>query len=102
LTNGAARALFYNNTILSETTVAGASNIHWRNNLFPSVIRGSACPSRACATDTKPSQLGPQDGENTGVFAILKFISQAGYFQSPNFGSLFSRLPDEQPGTQSC
>jgi hypothetical protein len=34
LTNGAARALFYNNTILSETTVAGASNIHWRNNLF--------------------------------------------------------------------
>jgi hypothetical protein len=34
LTNGAAGALFYNNTILSETTVAGASNIHWRNNLF--------------------------------------------------------------------
>jgi hypothetical protein len=34
LTNGASGALFYNNTILSETSVAGASNIHWRNNLF--------------------------------------------------------------------
>ena len=34
LTNGAAGALFYNNTILSETAVAGASNVHWRNNLF--------------------------------------------------------------------
>jgi hypothetical protein len=34
LTNGAAGVLFYNNTILSETTVQGASNIHWRNNLM--------------------------------------------------------------------
>jgi hypothetical protein len=34
LTNGAAGVLFYNNTILSETTVAAAANIHWRNNLM--------------------------------------------------------------------
>ena len=34
LTNGAAGAIFYNNTILSETAVAAASNIHWRNNLM--------------------------------------------------------------------
>ena len=34
LTNGAAGVIFYNNTILSETTVQGASNIHWRNNLM--------------------------------------------------------------------
>jgi hypothetical protein len=34
LTNGAAGALFYNNTILTETQAAGASNIHWRNNLM--------------------------------------------------------------------
>jgi hypothetical protein len=34
LTNGAAGVLFYNNTILSETNVAAASNIHWRNNLM--------------------------------------------------------------------
>jgi hypothetical protein len=34
LTNGAAGAVFYNNTILSETAVAAASNIHWRNNLM--------------------------------------------------------------------
>ena len=27
-------SLFYNNTILSETTAAGASNMHWRNNLM--------------------------------------------------------------------
>ena len=34
LTNGAAGVLFYNNTIVSETQVAAASNIHWRNNLM--------------------------------------------------------------------
>ncbi len=33
LTTGAAGVLFYNNTILSETTAAGTSNTHWRNNL---------------------------------------------------------------------
>jgi hypothetical protein len=34
LTNGAAGVLFYNNTILAETTAAGTSNTHWRNNLI--------------------------------------------------------------------
>jgi hypothetical protein len=34
LTNGSAGVLFYHNTILSETIAAGASNVHWRNNLF--------------------------------------------------------------------
>ena len=34
LTGGSAGVLFYNNTILSETQAAGASNVHWRNNLF--------------------------------------------------------------------
>ena len=34
LTNGAAGALFYNNTILSETAAAATSNSHWRNNLM--------------------------------------------------------------------
>jgi hypothetical protein len=33
LTTGAAGVVFYNNTILSETT-ASPSNTHWRNNLF--------------------------------------------------------------------
>jgi hypothetical protein len=33
LTNGSAGVIFYNNTILSETT-GGPSNTHWRNNLF--------------------------------------------------------------------
>jgi hypothetical protein len=34
LTNGSAGVLFYNNTILSETTAEAAANVHWRNNLF--------------------------------------------------------------------
>jgi hypothetical protein len=34
LTFGAAGVLFYNNTVFTETAVAGASNVHWRNNLF--------------------------------------------------------------------
>jgi hypothetical protein len=34
LTNGAAGVLFYNNTILTETTAASSANVHWRNNLM--------------------------------------------------------------------
>jgi len=34
LTSGSAGVLFYNNTILSETTAQATSNVHWRNNLF--------------------------------------------------------------------
>lgn len=34
LTGGSAGVIFYNNTILSETTVQAGSNVHWRNNLF--------------------------------------------------------------------
>jgi hypothetical protein len=34
LTNGSSGVLFYNNPILSETTAAGTSNTHWRNNLI--------------------------------------------------------------------
>ena len=33
LTGGSAGVLFYNNTILSETSAQGTSNVHWRNNL---------------------------------------------------------------------
>jgi hypothetical protein len=34
VTAGSAGVLFYNTTILSETAVAGGSNLHWRNNLL--------------------------------------------------------------------
>jgi hypothetical protein len=34
LTGGSAGAVFYNNTILSETQAQGASNVHWANNVF--------------------------------------------------------------------
>ena len=34
LTTGSAGVLFYNNTILTETTAASAGNVHWRNNLM--------------------------------------------------------------------
>jgi hypothetical protein len=34
LTNGAAGVLFYNNTILTETSAASSANVHWRNNLM--------------------------------------------------------------------
>jgi hypothetical protein len=34
LTGGSAGAVFYNNTVLSETQAQGASNVHWLNNLF--------------------------------------------------------------------
>ena len=42
LTNGAAGALFYNNTILSETAAGATSNSHWRNNL---ILGESALPA---------------------------------------------------------
>jgi hypothetical protein len=70
LTNGAAGALFYNNTILSETAVAGASNVHWRNNLFL--------------------------GENTApaIFAVTTFTSYSssdynGFRPNPDAGTSF-------------
>ncbi len=34
LTNGAAGVLFYNNTILTETSAGSSANTHWRNNLM--------------------------------------------------------------------
>jgi len=34
ITGGSAGVVLYNNTILSETSVASGSNIHWRNNLI--------------------------------------------------------------------
>jgi hypothetical protein len=34
ITTGSSGVLFYNNTILSETTVGAGSNVHWRNNLM--------------------------------------------------------------------
>ena len=34
MTSGAAGVLFYNNTILTETSAGSSANAHWRNNLF--------------------------------------------------------------------
>ncbi len=34
LTTGSAGALFYNNTILTETAAGSSGNVHWRNNLI--------------------------------------------------------------------
>jgi hypothetical protein len=34
LTGGSAGAIFYNDTVLSETQAQGASNVHWANNPF--------------------------------------------------------------------
>src|SRR4029077_1959584 len=34
MTNGAAGVLFYNNTILTETSAGSSANVHWRNNLM--------------------------------------------------------------------
>ena len=34
MTSGAAGVLFYNNTILTETSAGSSANVHWRNNLL--------------------------------------------------------------------
>jgi hypothetical protein len=34
MTNGAPAVLFYNNTILTETSAGSSANVHWRNNLM--------------------------------------------------------------------
>jgi hypothetical protein len=34
MTNGDAGVLFYNNTILTETSAGSSANVHWRNNLM--------------------------------------------------------------------
>jgi len=34
MTSGAAGVLFYNNTVLTETSAGSSANVHWRNNLL--------------------------------------------------------------------
>src|SRR5207302_8066762 len=34
MTTGSAGVLFYNNTILTETSAGSSANVHWRNNLM--------------------------------------------------------------------
>jgi hypothetical protein len=53
MTNGAAGVLFYNNTILTETTAGSSANVHWRNNLM--LGENSAPPIFSVNTNTNYS-----------------------------------------------
>ena len=57
ITAGSAGVVFYNNTILSETSVAAASNVHWRNNLFLGEESQSAIFSVTSLTDYSTSDF---------------------------------------------
>jgi hypothetical protein len=74
LTNGAAGVLFYNNTILSETSVAGASNIHWRNNLM---LGQNAAPAILSVTTFTSYTSSDYNGFrlNPGAEASFEWIS---------------------------
>jgi hypothetical protein len=74
LTNGAAGVLFYNNTILSETSVAGASNIHWRNNLM---LGQNAAPAILSVTTFTSYTSSDYNGfrVNPGAEASFEWIS---------------------------
>jgi hypothetical protein len=74
LTAGAAGAIFYNNTILSETTVAGASNIHWRNNLM---LGQNAAPAILSVTTFTSYTSSDYNGfrQNPGVEASFEWNS---------------------------
>jgi hypothetical protein len=53
LTTGAAGVMFYNNTILTETSAGSSANVHWRNNLM--LGENSAPPIFAVNTNTNYS-----------------------------------------------
>jgi hypothetical protein len=53
MTNGAAGVLFYNNTILTETSAGSSANVHWRNNLM--LGENSAPPIFSVNTNTNYS-----------------------------------------------
>jgi len=55
MTSGAAGVLFYNNTVLSETSAGSSANVHWRNNLLLGENSSSAIFSVATNTNYSSS-----------------------------------------------
>jgi hypothetical protein len=53
LTNGSPGVLFYNNTILTETSAGASANVHWRNNLM--LAANAAVPLLTVNTNTNYS-----------------------------------------------
>jgi hypothetical protein len=86
LTNGAAGAMFFNNTVLSETAVQGASNITWRNNLF---LGENAAPAIFSVTTYTAYTSSDYNGfrPNASAEAAFQWSSPAGTradFPGPN------------------
>jgi len=55
MTSGAAGVLFYNNTVLTETSAGSSANVHWRNNLLLGENSSSAIFSVATNTNYSSS-----------------------------------------------
>jgi hypothetical protein len=100
LTTGAAGALFYNNTILSETAVGAASNIHWRNNLMlgqnsaPAILSVNSFTSYT-SSDYNGFRQNPGaptsfewNGPPVGVIADFTRPGHAAKLETRRFGSL--------------
>ena len=62
LTGGSAGAIFYNNTMLSETQAQGASNVHWREQPVPRRELGARDFQRSTRTRTTPRRTTTASG----------------------------------------
>ena len=100
LTNGAAGVLFYNNTILSETAAAGASNTHWRNNLMlgenaaPAIFTVTPTPTTPRPTTTASGRIPAPSRRSRGT---RRRAASAADFTGP--GSRRRRLETRQFAT---
>lgn len=94
LTNGSAGVLMYHNTILSETLAAGASNVHWRNNLF---LGENSAPAIFDITTFTSYTSSDYNGFRPNPGADVSFR-----WAAPKGGAQASfPLPGQQPNTEA-
>src|SRR5258706_3901144 len=91
MTSGAAGVLFYNNTILTETTAGSSANVHWRNNLMLGENPGPAILSVNTNTNYSSSDY---NGFRPNAGAAYSFE-----WNSPLGARRFSTLADYSEGT---
>jgi hypothetical protein len=90
MTNGAAGVLFYNNTILTETSAGSSANVHWRNNLM---LGENSTPAIFSVNTNTNYSSSDYNGfrPNPGAAFSFQWISPPSNIQADYSGLLASR-----------
>jgi hypothetical protein len=87
LTSGSAGALFYHNTILTETSAGSSANVHWRNNLM---LGQSTAPAIFSVTTNTTYSSSDYNGFRPNPGAGVSFQWSSPPFSAPT-GALENR-----------